>query len=106
MDEHRRHVDAVAAEQADVGAFQRRRGSEPCSEAQPDRVVLARVGIADRVDFGGVDRLARIGGQRIGQREFRGAGLRIGASSGRIRKLRRKSSVTVRRPSLPVRSSR
>ena len=107
MDEKRRHVDAFP-EQRDVRGLERRGGGDPVPEAQPDAVVLARVGVDDRRPARCPSTgAARRRDQLLVQRELRRARLAESARApGRSSEARRKSSVRTSRPSAPTFSSR
>ena len=82
LDHERRNVDAVAEERGIRGLERRRRRQAP-AKTQPDRVVLADVGIGERRKLGVRHRAARrrhqllvqrkLGGARFGQRRQLGA---------------------------------
>ncbi len=76
IDEQRRRVADAAADQIDIGCFQRLVAQQLVAEGDQQLPVLARIGVGDGGDVGGRHRHARIGEQRAMQRALDRAGLR------------------------------
>ncbi len=75
MDEQRRHVDAFAFEQTDVGSLEGRRAQQAIAKLQPNPKVVARVGIDDGGDVVFRYPRPRIGEQHLVQGDLGAAGL-------------------------------
>ncbi len=90
LDHQRRHVDAVA-EERHIRRLERWRPREARAKAQPDRVVLADVGIGEARQLGLAHRPARHRHQLLVQRELGGArfgqGRELGAQQRRAQEV-------------------
>ena len=66
MDEYRRHID-VPPKEPGIGRLERARLQQPCAQAQPNTIVIACIGIVDRIDLGVGDVAPGIRQQRVVQ---------------------------------------
>ena len=75
VDEQRRQIDDAAANEIEVRAFEGSAGHQPIAKAQHDAVIVARIRVGKRRQLRLVDRLARLGEQRVVQGDLGRAGL-------------------------------